>query len=137
MRYAKWLILSMALLLSDAASADEHAHVWGTRTCGAWETVGRCRARQCYRNCTYPGCPQVLLDGDRECSRGEAPLTIWGPRPGSVGSDACPPHDFGEEQCGGWSEMSPGCKVRHCTRRCNKCGSNGRDRLDESPPGCF
>lgn len=138
MRYLKWLLLSMALLMPVGAKADDHAHVWGETRCPfPWDQVGRCRQRTCLKTCTYAGCLATVPVNQTECSHSAAPVSIWGPRPGSSGSGECPPHDFGEEVCSGWSEMHPGCKVRHCTRRCSKCGSNGRDRLDDSPPGCF
>lgn len=132
--------IAVLLLLCGAAGAADHGHLWGDRTCGAWESVGPCRSRQCYRRCTVGGCPQILVDGDTVCSAapGAMPVGIWGPRPGhGGGTGECPPHDWGGESCGPWAEVKPGCKWRHCTRQCGKCGTNGRDREDTSPPGCF
>ena len=81
-----------------------------------------------------------LMSLDLEPMSHAVPLVgPWGPRPGAGGpaSDACPPHDYGAEQCGGWSAISPTCKIRHCTSQCRKCLSNGRDRYESKPAGCF
>lgn len=138
------------------ARADVHRHTWGDETCLAESCIRGCCQQTCWAPCTYPGCgardPRNKTRGDcppppREGSFGGGgatgsystalPISIWGPRPGGAGSDACPPHDWGEEKCGPWYQAKPDCKIRHCTHRCNKCGTNGKDHMEESPDGCM
>lgn len=164
-RWSPWALLAVACFLSPIgllcltrgsaireARADAHRHTWGDETCLAESCIRGCCQQTCWAPCTYPDCGARQ---PRNKSRGTCPpppgegsfggggatesysATVWGPRPGGTGSDACPPHDLGEEACGPWYQAKKDCKIRHCTRRCKKCRSNAGDRMEESPDGCM
>lgn len=158
------LLLLALLALPLAAVAGDHPHSFQRGTCTDWsEPVKGCQHRMCPYRCTYPGCSHgYTLPETRGCEGGgrfggagasgeysaapPAAVPLWEGKGGKFGGggatgsyETCPPgeHDFGDERCGPWHEIKPGCKVRHCTRQCQKCRTNGRDRMDDSPSGCF
>ncbi len=137
---------------APSGCGDGADHDWSDEQCGPWshpyESKPDCEVRVCDRQCQRchtNGKTRIEKRGQCRAPAHDdhehdvAQVSIWGPRPGAGGpsTQECPPHDLGPANCGGWHEISPGCKIQHCTRQCRKCGSNRGDYYNSQPAGCF